>query len=368
MLRNRTHKELINLSRQLIQPLLPHFHKGQAGRVTVIGGNEDYTGAPYFASHAAAIVGADLSHVICERQAAPIIKSYSPDLMIHPYLLDLDNPAINLSKTDIEKFKTTPLIDLIGLSSSKLDTIIDELVLPKVTQLLTRTDIVVVGPGFGRDPLMMKSLVRIIEEIKVLNKSIILDADSLYLVSIYPQVISNYPKAILTPNVVEFDRIAKETNLPPTISETNLEKLIQVTQEMSRKLGNVIIIRKGKQEIIANDDKYLVNDFPGSNKRVGGQGDSLTGAIATFVNWSNNYIAELWPILNSDEATGRAKLERDEANILACYAASTLVRNAGAKAFQRYGRAMQTSNLHEFLGVSFTELFEGQNSSMTSKW
>ncbi|KAG7663903.1 uncharacterized protein J8A68_002591 [[Candida] subhashii] len=359
MLRNRSHKELINLSRQLIQPLLPHFHKGQAGRVTVIGGNEDYTGAPFFASHSAAIVGADLSHVICEKLAAPIIKSYSPDLMIHPYLFDLDNPAIELNKSDIEQFKSAQLKDVI-VENNKLDIIIDEIILPKVSQLLSRTDIVVVGPGFGRDPLMLKSLVRIIEEIKVLNKSIILDADSLYLISIHPEVIQNYTKAIITPNVVEFDRIAKELGMEPSINESNLDTLISRTQEMSKNLGNIIVIRKGKSEIIANSERYLVNDFPGSSKRVGGQGDSLTGAIATFVNWSNNYNEELWDVSSS----GDKKIPLNESNLLACYAASTLVRCAGGKAFRKYGRAMQTSNLHEFLGESFNELFEDAKPNM----
>lgn len=48
MLRGKSQKELIHLSRQLIQPLLPSFHKGQSGKIAVIGGNEDYTGAPFF--------------------------------------------------------------------------------------------------------------------------------------------------------------------------------------------------------------------------------------------------------------------------------------------------------------------------------
>lgn len=30
--------------------------------------------------------GADLSHVFCAREAAPVIKSYSPELIVHPVL------------------------------------------------------------------------------------------------------------------------------------------------------------------------------------------------------------------------------------------------------------------------------------------
>ncbi|RLV96494.1 hypothetical protein JA1_000116 [Spathaspora sp. JA1] len=350
MLRNKTPKELINLSRNLIQPLLPHFHKGQSGKVTVIGGNEDYTGAPFFACHSAALIGADLSHVICERQAAPVIKSYSPDLMIHPYLYDLDNPAIKLPQSEIDQLRKTPLKEVIS-DGNKLNSLIDDLVMPKVKGLLSRTDIVVVGPGFGRDPLMLKSLVRIIDEIKQLDLPVILDADSLFLISIDPAIISGYKKAIITPNVVEFDRISKALGFESTIAEQDINVIIQQTQSISKKLG-VTVIRKGREEVIAFSDNYVVNDFSGSNKRVGGQGDTLTGTLATFVNWSYNYLDKVWET-EGDIVDG-------DAQVLACYAACSVVRCAASKAFVKYGRAMQTSNVHEFLPEAFTELFESK--------
>lgn len=350
MLRNKSQKELLHLSRQLIQPLLPNFHKGQAGKIVVIGGNEDYTGAPFFASHSAALVGADLSHVICEKAAGPVIKSYSPDLMIHPYLMDLDNPHLNLNNSELEKLKNLPIDEIIKTNDNAvLNKLIDELILPKVTSLLNRIDIVVVGPGFGRDPLMLKSLIRIIEEVKVLNLPIILDADSLYLVSLSPKIIANYPKAIITPNVVEFQRIAKALSIDADLSESNKDKLIDQTIEVSRKLGDIIVFRKGEHDLIVKSSKFLINEITGSNKRVGGQGDTLTGAIATFVNWSNNYILRLWD--------NQVDLDQEDANLLACFAASSVVRNASSKAFNKYGRSMQTSNVHEYLHESFTELF-----------
>ena len=39
------------------------FHKGQAGKIGVVGGCEEYTGAPYFAAMSALRMGADLAHV-----------------------------------------------------------------------------------------------------------------------------------------------------------------------------------------------------------------------------------------------------------------------------------------------------------------
>ena len=46
---------------------------------------------PYPIPHPApdpAQIGADLSHVFCTEGAATVIKSYSPELIVHPYLPD----------------------------------------------------------------------------------------------------------------------------------------------------------------------------------------------------------------------------------------------------------------------------------------
>ncbi|ODV81902.1 Ribokinase-like protein [Suhomyces tanzawaensis NRRL Y-17324] len=354
MLRNKTHHELLQLSKHIVQPLLPHLHKGQAGKITVIGGSEDYTGAPFFSAHSAALVGADLAHVVCERAAAPTIKLYSPDLMVHPYLYELHSPELGLASDDIALLAKLLVSELLDNKSPVLDSVIDSRVLPKVSSLLARSDMVVVGPGFGRDPLMLKSLVRIIEEIKVLNKPLILDADALFLVAASPQLVQNYPKAILTPNVMEFSRLAAKLGIDARVGESDIAKLTSEAVQLSKALGNVTVVRKGLHELIVKGDQVLVNETAGSNKRVGGQGDTLTGAIATLVNWSYNYNNKVW-----DPEDG-AGLSADEANLLACFAACSLVRMASSKAYKKYHRSMQTSNIHEFLSESYVDLFENQ--------
>lgn len=355
MLKNKTHRELLHLSKCIVQPLIPQFHKGQAGKVGVIGGCEDYTGAPFFLAHSAALVGADLSHVICEKLAAPVIKLYTPDLMIHPYLYELSNPDIEkyIDDSELRKLQSTSIEELLNSRQPKLDEIIDKRVMPKMVTLLNRMDVIIIGPGFGRDALMLKTLIRLIEEIRVLNKPIILDADALFLLSIKPSLIKNYSKAILTPNVVEFDRLAKALGIKNDLKNQELDHAVNSSLELSTKLGGVTVIRKGGQEVIAKNDQFLVNDVSGSLRRVGGQGDTLTGAIATYVNWAYNYQNKVW-----DSQEG--KLTTDESVLLACFAACTTVRLASAKAYKQYSRSMQTSNVHEFLGQAYDDLFEAE--------
>ena len=66
--------------------LTTDLYKGQLGRICVFGGCVQYTGAPYFAAISALKAGADLVHVMCEHDAGQVIKSYSPELIVHPIL------------------------------------------------------------------------------------------------------------------------------------------------------------------------------------------------------------------------------------------------------------------------------------------
>lgn len=67
--------------------MLPKFdathYKGQCGKVAVIGGQKDYTGAPFYVAISALRSGAELSHVFCTNEASIPIKCYSPDLIVH---------------------------------------------------------------------------------------------------------------------------------------------------------------------------------------------------------------------------------------------------------------------------------------------
>ena len=59
-------------------------HKGDFGRVLIIGGAEGYTGAPYFAAQAALRAGSGLIFVAVPRVIYPIIASKLHEQMVYP--------------------------------------------------------------------------------------------------------------------------------------------------------------------------------------------------------------------------------------------------------------------------------------------
>ena len=75
----------MNFFTQLLPKLKNTQIKTENGVIGVIGGSLEYTGAPYYSAMTALRSGADLSHIFCSKEAA-IIKSYSPDIIVHPII------------------------------------------------------------------------------------------------------------------------------------------------------------------------------------------------------------------------------------------------------------------------------------------
>lgn len=328
MLSKLSHRELIQLAhKRCITPLSPKFHKGQNGRVCIIGGCEDYTGAPYFSANATALMGCDMTHVICDRDAAPVIKSYSPNLMVHPYLR-------------------------MGQRGE----------MPKIKPLLSRMHVLVIGPGLGRDGGMLASVKEIIKVVLEEHEGkipIVIDADGLYLISQDKEVremLVRFPKGkiILTPNVVEFKRLKDVVGEDP--------ESLEAGAFVAKKL-RCIVVEKGSEDKIfspelstnSQERSWLVNSIEGSNKRVGGQGDTLTGAIACMLAFSR---ARFDFNLCGDEKEEKGlKMDWIDYAMLSCYVGSTVTRECAKLAYKAKKRAMQTSDLNDRVGEVYDKLF-----------
>jgi len=79
-------KEAWGRVQQIVSKLTATGHKGSAGKIGVLGGSVEYTGAPYYAAVSALKTGADLATVMCAEEAAAPLKSYSPELIVIPVL------------------------------------------------------------------------------------------------------------------------------------------------------------------------------------------------------------------------------------------------------------------------------------------
>ncbi|KAF7540899.1 hypothetical protein G7054_g1003 [Neopestalotiopsis clavispora] len=320
-------REILGKVRQMVPPMLEKFHKGQLGRVAVIGGSVDYTGAPYFSAMASAKLGCDMSHVICTPGAASVIKTYSPNLMVHPLMRQSPPPnSGHLPATDTDPEEIAKdIIDMLG-----------------------RLHVLVVGPGLGRDPLMHKTLAKVLAAARERKMPVVMDADALGLVQTNPELVIGWKEVVLTPNVVEFGRLQKALKMKD--SDVEQESETAKVEALSRALGGVAILQKGPRDFISNGDETLVVDLQGGLKRSGGQGDTLTGSIATFLAWRNAYLEGLW-----DHG---GKLDEKEMLRLAAFGGAAITRECSRRAFMKKGRSLQASDLTEEVHPAFLSLFE----------
>lgn len=177
----------------------------------------------------------------------------------------------------------------------------------KIIDMLGRLHVLVVGPGLGRDPLMQATVARVIRAARESNMPVVLDADALQVVQNDPDVVRGYKYAVLTPNVVEFKRLCDALKIDVGQQSSETGKV----ETLAKELGGVTIIQKGYKDFISNGKVTLVSDLEGGKKRSGGQGDTLTGAVATFLGWRKAYLDGLWkdheqPALDADEMMGLA--------------------------------------------------------------
>ncbi|KAG0494297.1 hypothetical protein HPP92_005291 [Vanilla planifolia] len=117
----------------------PIQYKGQAGKIAVIGGCREYTGAPYFAA----------------TSPSKYYKSYSPELIVHPVLEE------SYSVRDEEKASVCAKV------------------LGEVNKWMERFDCIVVGPGLGRDPFLLDCVGEIMRQARE-SKPTVIDGSSLF--------------------------------------------------------------------------------------------------------------------------------------------------------------------------------------------
>jgi len=376
-----------------ILPLVPSLthglHKGQTGKISILGGSDMYTGAPFFAGMAAMKMGADLVTILTTPSASTVIKSYSPDLMVKPCILSehyLNNiPA----STD----------------GSKDEQVLFTSVLAQVSSELEKVNVLVIGPGLGRDNFTIKCVEGIIKIAKNMKLPLIIDADGLFLIAQNPSIIHGYKNAVLTPNAMEFRRLwlstspSDDTSEPPPMEVEVPQCFVALqtqdcpdphlapgdlglnipigstvakhTTELANRLGGVTVCRKGFVDVISDGKIATVCSRRGMTRRCGGQGDLLAGMTAVWLNWAlvaqakqNEKQSNMSEGLETRSELGRdPNFEKFSPTILAAFGGCYLTRSVAEEAFNKHYRSTLTSDLLGELPRIMQEKFPCENPS-----
>ncbi len=222
----------------------PEAHKGDYGRLLIVGGGSRYVGAPALAGLAALRSGVDLAIIAAPEKTAWTINSFSPDLI-----------TVKLPCRDLEP---SALSELWGE--------------------LERSTAVVVGPGLGT---LAKTHDAVIELARTLrekhpNLPVLFDADGLKALASEQDLARGMPW-VLTPHRGEF-KLLSDTDLPSSPQEQ-----AEQVKLAAQRLGCTALL-KAHVDIIASaagDVKLNYTGNPGMT--VGGTGDVLSGIVGTFL-------------------------------------------------------------------------------------
>jgi len=220
-------------------------HKGQHGRVLVIGGSDIYSGAPALTSKAALKTEIDLITILTSPTMAPTIRSYSPNFIVYEF-----------------KNKT---FDHESLSIAK--------------NLATSSDAIIIGPGLNKHPETLKTVTKMLNWIKGENKLCVVDADGL---KALPKSLNK--DFILTPHAGEF--LAISDKKPPT-GDKNVISRVKLTNRVAEQLKATILL-KGATDIISNGKKWKINVTGTPKMTTGGTGDILAGIAGGFMARTRN--------------------------------------------------------------------------------
>ena len=212
---------------QWLKPRRATSHKGDHGRLLVIGGDHGTAGAIRMTSEAALRSGAGLVRVLTHKQNVAPLLTARPELMVQE------------------------------LTPEALD------------DGLEWADVIVIGPGLGQGDWGKKAL----KKVENSQKPMLWDADALNLLAISPEKRQN---RIITPHPGEAARL-----LNIKTAEIESDRL-HAAQRLVKRYGGVVVL-KGAGTIIASQQGELAfADVGNAGMASGGMGDVLAGIIGAL--------------------------------------------------------------------------------------
>ena len=210
-------------------------HKGDRGRVVVVGGDAGMSGAVRMAARAAFGAGAGLVHAAAPPDTVAALVQAEPDL-----------------QTLAQRFDQGPS--------------------PELLDLVARADAVVIGPGLGREPPRRPLITALIEA----ARAVVLDADALVAFSGAAAELAPLAAGramVLTPHPGEFRAL-----FPSLAGKRELDPWAAAAAAVEQ-VGATVLL-KGVPTVVSSARRPLLTVVAGNpGLATGGSGDVLSGLV-----------------------------------------------------------------------------------------
>jgi NAD(P)H-hydrate epimerase len=226
-------------------PALPaNTHKYSSGKLFILAGSPGMTGAAYLSAAAALRTGIGLINIGIPKGLNEIMEK------------------------KITEALTVPLPETSEGSLSKK-------ALKKIQSKIDWADVVLIGPGVGREAETIEVVISAIETCIKQKKPALIDADGLFALAEFPAILNKLnSKFILTPHYGEFLRLSGDDK----------QDLINKPWELLQNYladKKFILNLKGAPSIVGQKDgQIFINPTGNQGLAKGGSGDVLSGIIA----------------------------------------------------------------------------------------
>ena len=216
-------------------------HKGDFGKLLVVGGAVGYTGAPYLTASAAVRTGCGLVFL-----------------------------GVPESIWQVEAVKCTsampfPLPENKGMLSDGT--------LQNIEEKLAGCHVLALGPGLGRSQQVTELVCELLERTA---QPVVLDADGINALAEHMDVLDSRRGrvTILTPHDGEFARLGGDLSRGDRVG---------AARDFAMRHGCVLVLKGHRSVVATPEGNVLVNTTGNSGLAKGGSGDVLTGVIASLL-------------------------------------------------------------------------------------
>ena len=226
--------------RAVLPPLQAEMHKGDRGRVLVVGGSDGMAGAAIFAAKSAARSGAGLIKIAAHEASVRAAQANNPDLMT-------------------------------------VTTALGEELEPALADALQWADAVVLGPGLGRGAARARFARNVLGASR---GAVLLDADGLIAFGGCAGELKGLlagRSALLTPHRGEF------AALFPELAERTRRDPFGAAAEAAAQVGAGVLLKGVPTVVAAPGAAALVSASGNPGLATGGTGDVLSGMAATWL-------------------------------------------------------------------------------------
>ena len=213
-------------------------NKGTFGKVLLIAGSENMSGAATLAAKAAYRTGAGMVKVVTVPENREILQQTVPE-------------ALMQTGTDL------------------------------TAEVRDWADVVVIGPGIGKDSRAYELLEQVLKNCRL---PLVIDADGLNLLAEHVQLRNlcreagkGGRKIILTPHMGELSRL---TGKPVAVLK---ECPADYGRELAEELGAVVVAKDARTLVCAGSEKVYVNLTGNSGMATAGSGDVLAGMLGALL-------------------------------------------------------------------------------------